>query len=133
MDTTKYRDLFVSETREHLVSLNRALLALEKNPEDPALLDEIFRSMHTIKGMAGSIGQDQVAELAHKAEDLLDRLRKRQLKLAQPQVEAIFESIDYLESAVAELAAGKDPQKSLKEMGIELARKIEGLAAAPQD
>ena len=133
MDTTKYRDLFVSETREHLVSLNRALLALEKNPEDPALLDEIFRSMHTIKGMAGSIGQEQVAELAHKAEDLLDRLRKRQLKLAQPQVEAIFESIDYLESVVAVLAAGKDPQKNLKEMGTELARKIEGLAAAPQD
>ncbi|MBI5805211.1 chemotaxis protein CheA [candidate division TA06 bacterium] len=132
MDTTKYRDLFVSETREHLVSLNRALLALEKNPDDPALLDEIFRSMHTIKGMAGSIGQDQIAELAHKAEDLLDRLRKRQLKLAQPQVDAIFESIDYLENAVAELAAGRDPQKSLKEKGAELSKKIESLAAAPQ-
>jgi len=133
MDTTKYRDLFVSETREHLVSLNRALLALEKNPDDPALLDEIFRSMHTIKGMAGSIGQDQIAELAHKAEDLLDRLRKRQLKLAQPQVDAIFESIDYLESAVAELAAGRDPQQNLKQQGAELAKKIEGLVAAPQN
>ncbi|MEK8036294.1 MAG: Hpt domain-containing protein, partial [candidate division NC10 bacterium] len=55
------RDLFVSETREHLVSLNRALLALEKNPDDPALLDEIFRSMHTIKGMAGSIGSPSSA------------------------------------------------------------------------
>jgi two-component system chemotaxis sensor kinase CheA len=132
MDTTKYRDLFVSETREHLVSLNRALLALEKNPDDPALLDEIFRSMHTIKGMAGSIGQDQIAELAHKAEDLLDRLRKRQLKLAQPQVDAIFESIDYLESAVAELAAGRDPKQSLKDKGSGLSKKIEALAVAPQ-
>ncbi|MBI4726021.1 chemotaxis protein CheA [candidate division TA06 bacterium] len=132
MDTNKYRDLFVSETREHLVSLNRALLALEKNPGDPALLDEIFRSLHTIKGMAGSIGQDQIAELAHKAEDLLDKLRKRQLKLAQPQVDAIFESIDYLESAVAELAAGRDPQQGLKQRGAELAKKIEALVAAPQ-
>ena len=132
MDTTKYRDLFVSETREHLVSLNRALLALEKNPDDPALLDEIFRSMHTIKGMAASIGQDQVAELAHKAEDLLDKLRKRQLKLAQPQVDAIFESIDYLESAVVELAAGRDPQQNLKQQGAELAKKIESLVTATQ-
>ncbi len=132
MDTTKYRDLFVSETREHLVSLNRALLALEKNPDDPALLDEIFRSMHTIKGMAGSIGQDQIAELAHKAEDLLDKLRKRQLKLAQPQVDAIFESIDYLESAMTELAAGRDPQQNLKQQGVELSKKIEALVAAPQ-
>lgn len=132
MDTAKYRDLFVSETREHLVSLNRALLALEKNPDDPALLDEIFRSMHTIKGMAGSIGQDQIADLAHKAEDLLDKLRKRQLQLAQPQVDAIFESIDYLESAVAELAAGRDPQKNLKDQGAGLAKKIEALVAAPQ-
>jgi len=132
MDTTKYRDLFVSETREHLVSLNRALLAMEKNPDDPALIDEIFRSMHTIKGMAGSIGQDQIAELAHKAEDLLDKLRKRQLKLAQPQVDAIFESIDYLESAVTELAAGRDPQQNLKQQGAELSKKIEALVAAPQ-
>jgi two-component system chemotaxis sensor kinase CheA len=133
MDTNKYRDLFVSETREHLVSLNRALLAMEKSPGDPALLDEIFRSMHTIKGMAGSIGQDLIAELAHKAEDLLDKLRKRQLKLAQPQVDVIFESIDYMESAVAELAAGRDPQQALKQQGTELVRKIEALVAAPQN
>jgi len=132
MDTNKYRDLFVSETREHLVSLNRALLSLEKSPDDPGLLDEIFRSMHTIKGMAGSIGQDQIAELAHKAEDLLDKLRKRQLKLAQPQVDVIFEAIDYLESAVAELAAGRDPQQVLKQLGTELTKKIETLVAAPQ-
>jgi two-component system chemotaxis sensor kinase CheA len=129
MDASKYRDLFVSETREHLVSLNRALLALEKTPGDQALLDEVFRSMHTIKGMAASIGQDLVAELTHQAETLLDRMRKRQLPVAEVQIDLMFEALDFLEAAVAAIGHDQSPDRKMSEQAGEIVRKMEAMAA----
>ncbi len=130
MDTAKYRDLFVSETREHLVNLNRALLALEKTPGDPALLDEVFRSMHTIKGMAASIGQDLVAELTHQAETLLDRMRKHQLPVASAQIDLMFEALDFLEAAVTAIGHDQSPGQKMSEQAGEIARRMEALASA---
>ncbi|HBE72748.1 MAG TPA: hypothetical protein DDW31_01380 [candidate division Zixibacteria bacterium] len=130
MDTAKYRDLFVSETREHLVNLNRALLALEKSPGDPALLDEVFRSMHTIKGMAASIGQDLVAELTHQAESLLDRMRKRQMPVAAAQIDLMLEALDFLEAAVDAIGRDQSPDRKMAEQAGEIIRKMEALDAA---
>lgn len=129
MDAAKYRDLFVSETREHLVNLNRALLALEKNPGDAALLDEVFRSMHTIKGMAASIGQDLVAELTHQAESLLDRMRKRQAPVGPAQIDLMLEALDFLEAAVAAIARDQSPDRAMAEQAGEITRKMESLAS----
>jgi len=128
MDTSKYRDLFVSETREHLVNLNRALLALEKTTGDPALLDEVFRSMHTIKGMAASIGQDLVAELTHQAESLLDKMRKHQIPVAQAQIDMMFESLDFLEAAVTAISHDQSPDQKMSAQAKEITKKIEDLA-----
>ncbi len=130
MDTSKYRDLFVSETREHLVNLNRALLALEKKPGDAALLDEVFRSMHTIKGMAASIGEDLVANLTHQAESLLDRMRRHQVPVTSSHIDLIFTVLDLLEQAVSLIAQGQSPDRSLSEPVREIASKMEGLASA---
>lgn len=130
LDASKYRDLFVSETREHLVNLNRALLALEKNPGDVALLDEVFRSMHTIKGMAASIGQDLVADLTHKAESLLDRMRKRLAPVGPAQIDLMLEALDFLEAAVAAIGRDQSPAQAMADQAREIAGKMEALAAA---
>lgn len=130
MDASKYRDLFVSETREHLASLNRSLLALEKSPNDPALVNEIFRSVHTVKGMAASISQDMIAEISHRAEDLLDRMRKRQAPAGPDQVEAVFKFVDFLEAAVSLVALGKAPEAELGDVSRTLLARFERLAAA---
>ncbi|MDI6738768.1 MAG: chemotaxis protein CheA [Candidatus Edwardsbacteria bacterium] len=128
MDTSKYRDLFVSETKEHLVSLNRSLLALEKSPNDPALINEIFRSVHTIKGMAASISQDMIAEISHRAEDLLDRMRKRQVPAGPDQVEAVFKFVDFLEAAVSLVSLDKPPESELGDAARSLVTRFEQLA-----
>lgn len=130
MDAAKYRDLFVSETREHLVNLNRALLALEKSPGNQALLDEVFRSMHTIKGMAASIGQDLVAELTHQAETLLDRMRKRQVPVSSAQIDLMFEALDFLEAAVTAIGRDQSPEGRMAEQAGEIAGKMEALSAS---
>ena len=71
MDTSKYLELFISETREHIKFLNDSLLILEKNPENTEAINQSFRSFHTIKGMAATMGYNPLADLAHRAEDIL--------------------------------------------------------------
>lgn len=73
---TQYHDLFISETREHLKKLSELTLVLESDREDKTTVDTLFRSAHSIKGMAASMGFDTAATIAHKLEDLMDRVRK---------------------------------------------------------
>ncbi|MFN9575906.1 MAG: Hpt domain-containing protein, partial [Gemmatimonadota bacterium] len=72
MDAAKYADLFASESREHLVAVNEALLALERTPSDVAPVAPLFRAVHSMKGMAATMGFSSVAALAHELETLLD-------------------------------------------------------------
>jgi len=60
MDLSQFKEVFVSETKEHLSAMNANLLELEKNPADTDLLNEIFRVAHTLKGMAATMGFDKV-------------------------------------------------------------------------
>jgi len=133
MDTAKYINLFVAETREHLVSLNQALLALEKKPDESSRLDEIFRSMHTIKGMAASIGLDFIADLTHKGEDLLDKMRRRQSAAESEEIDLIFSVLDFLEESVGLVATGKQPGEGLIQKGRDLVGTIDRLTAVTQE
>jgi two-component system chemotaxis sensor kinase CheA len=73
---SQYHDLFLSETREHLKQLSELAIALEADHSDTATIDALFRSVHSIKGMAASMGFDAATGVAHKLEDLMDRVRK---------------------------------------------------------
>ena len=75
MDTSRYADLFLTESQEHLSAINHALLDLERAPESSEPVNALFRAVHTIKGMSATMGYVQVAELAHALETLLDQLR----------------------------------------------------------
>src|SRR3954468_18107727 len=76
MDLTKYRALFVTESREHLEGISKDLLTLERNAGDRAALDNLFRHAHSLKGMAASMGYEPFALLSHKLEDIADWARK---------------------------------------------------------
>lgn len=78
MDMSQYHDLFLTETREHLKKISALTLALEADHGAKSIIDDLFRSVHSIKGMAASMGFDRAAEVAHKLEDLMDRIRKGQ-------------------------------------------------------
>ena len=72
MDLSQYAELFRSETREHLSAFNQLLLDWERTPKSAGPVQGIFRAVHTIKGMAATMGYAKVADLAHRAENLLD-------------------------------------------------------------
>jgi len=84
MDTSKYKKLFLQESGEHLKNINNRLLSLGKEPaEDTENTDSAFRSFHSVKGMAASMGYEPITILCHKLEGLLDAMRQNVLPLSQ--------------------------------------------------
>ncbi|MFH5834880.1 chemotaxis protein CheW [Proteiniclasticum sp. C24MP] len=102
-DTQKYRDLFFEETDEYLQSLNDNLLILEKDTESPGIIDEIFRSAHTLKGMAATMGYTTMTELTHNMENVLEQFRQGSLKVTSDVVSVIFKCLDKLSEIVEDL------------------------------
>lgn len=103
---SQYRDLFLSEAVEQIDSLNRALLELERNPEKGEVLGEIFRSVHTLKGMAATMGYEQLTDITHELENLLDQLRSRAVTVSERVMDVLFEAVDTIGSMVDEIAGG---------------------------
>ena len=94
---------FITESNEHIESAEAALLELENDPRNNEVLNQIFRSFHTIKGMAGFLNLTDINVLAHAAENLLDMARKEQLLLTAVNSDAVFSSIDLLKAMLADL------------------------------
>lgn len=110
MDVSRYAALFLTESREHLQACNRLLLELERVPMEPAPIAGIFRAIHTLKGMAATMGYARLAELAHQTEDLLALLRERVAAVDPDQIDLLFRAVDALEASLDEAVAGRDDQ-----------------------
>lgn len=103
-DNSKYRELFFEETDEHLENLNASVLDLENNPSSD-LLDSIFRSAHTLKGMAATMGYDTMAKLTHKMENLFQLFKNGTLAINAETITLIFDCLDKLAEIVEALRA----------------------------
>ncbi len=101
-------DEFMIEADEILAKLDEDMVKLEKNSADLNLLNEIFRAAHTIKGTSGFLGLDKVSELTHKMEDVLNKLRKGELKTNPVIMDALLQAIDTLKLLLEDLRTGKD-------------------------
>ncbi len=88
-------EFFVPEVEEHLQAVTESLLHLEASP-NPEDVHRLFRAMHTIKGAAAQVGLHRIASVAHRAEDLLGRLRDGELSPNGSIVDVCLESIDIL-------------------------------------
>ncbi len=127
MDVSKYAELFLTESREHLGSCNQLLLEWERDPAGAAgHLAGLFRSIHTLKGMAGTMGYANLAALAHRAENLLDGLRAGKLVPGPDLLDLLFRTVDALEDGVEEAGKGRDAQLELGRVGQELDRAATG-------
>ncbi len=120
MNPEKYAELFASEAREHLEEISRSLVALEAKPDDSDSVDAIFRSVHTIKGMAAAMGYDDAAQLSHSIESVLDGIRSGRRTLDSKLLDLLLTSGDALEAAVDAAVAGEaaaDWTALIKELG----------------
>ena len=96
---------FIVETKELLDKLDNDLVELEKRQNDVELLNAIFRYVHTIKGTSSFIGFEQMSELTHKFEDVLNKLRKFELKLNPEIMDVILKAQDLMKVLLSKLEA----------------------------
>jgi two-component system chemotaxis sensor kinase CheA len=122
---------FLTETAESLAVLDVELVKLEQNPNDPELLGNIFRLVHTIKGTCGFIGLPRLERVAHAGENVLGKVRDGELEVTPEAVSLILECLDRVRSLTAALEeAGAEPDGDDSDLIQRLNALADGVAAA---
>src|SRR5690606_25917276 len=95
-DMREIVESFVIETQEIFDGLDNDLLELEHHQNDKALIDKIFRAVHTVKGTSGFLSLEQLSVLSHHFEDVLNRLRRQALDLRPEMMDVMFAAFDQM-------------------------------------
>lgn len=120
---------FVAEAQETLSNFEGDLLELEENPSSMELINNLFRAIHSLKGAAGFLGISTVNVLCHETETVMDKLRKKTVKLTQDMTDIFLKVVDVLKLVNEGLNASCQKAKvSMPGATLEIPRKnIEGL------
>ena len=118
-DSDIFQD-FLQEAGELLESLNELLVDLESSPDDPELLNAVFRAFHTIKGGAGFLGINSVVELCHRSEDLFGVIRDGRLTLTESVMDPVMAAVDELNAMFEALHASEEPDAAPAEILAQL-------------
>lgn len=133
MDMNQYMEMFIEESKEHLQAMNDNLLALEQTPTDLEIVNLIFRSAHTLKGMAATMGFEKMAHLTHEMENGLDLMRNGKLPVTGEVMDVLFRCVDILESQLAGIIeSGTDASVEIGETIRNLSAVIEGKPAGAE-
>ncbi|OEG00421.1 chemotaxis protein CheA [Vulcanibacillus modesticaldus] len=116
MDMSQYLDIFLDEAKEHLQNLNEQMLLLERDINNLDIVNEIFRSAHTLKGTSATMGFNNMATLTHEMENLLDLVRNHKMKVDSRIIDTIFSSLDILDQMVISISNGGDDSLDATEM-----------------
>lgn len=129
--TDKAREEFFSEAQEIIETLSRNLLALDtaqkSGKEDPSLINEAFRAVHTLKGLAGLFGAVRLGAFSHRLEDLLDDLRLGRMDLRPEVLDVLFSTVDAYGRILTIEKEGRDEDLPSVD---ELFRRLDKLGAA---
>ncbi|MNW30516.1 Chemotaxis protein CheA [compost metagenome] len=126
MDMNQYLSMFIDESNDHLQSLNENMLELENNPEDIGIVQVIFRSAHTLKGMAATMGFEDLSSLTHQMENVLDLVRNEKLKMQDFIFDTLFKSLDALQSMVQDITQGGEGKADVSSIVASLQAIVKG-------
>lgn len=137
-DGTGLRDEFLAEAQEIVEALSRDLLVLDQAEKDGTTsaeqINDLFRSVHTLKGIAGMFGHPTIGALAHSLEDLLDQLRLQKVALTASVLDVLFEGVEHFQrllQAEDESEAGIDFDAFAQRIGQSLGAQESGTAEDP--
>ncbi|MDD5308195.1 MAG: chemotaxis protein CheA [Deltaproteobacteria bacterium] len=127
---------FLSEAQEIVEGLGRNMLAIDKSSSDdpdPELVNELFRGVHTLKGLSGMFGVEPLSRLAHHEENMLDDLRLGRRRAGPEVLDLLFMSVEVMTGILAAVRDGDDPQDPLLAEVERLVRAFEGGGEAAAD
>ncbi|HOO34279.1 MAG TPA: chemotaxis protein CheA [Thermotogota bacterium] len=102
----QYLSTFIDETKEYMSTLNEQMLLLEKEPDNMEAVNEIFRTIHTLKGMSGTMGFSNMAKLSHRMESVFDLIRNEELNVTHENSDLLFAGVDLLEKMSDSISSG---------------------------
>jgi two-component system, chemotaxis family, sensor kinase CheA len=111
---------FLVESEELLQKMDQDMVTLEATPNDADLLNRIFRALHTIKGTSGFLGYEPVVRLSHRAEDVLNKLRKGEIQLSRRMMDALLSARDFLGTMLGDIRQGGLKQYEIDALVAEL-------------
>lgn len=119
---------FVVESLEALESIEVGLIDLEQNPDDTESVNTIFRSFHTIKGVSAFLGFERINKLAHRSENLLDKIRSQEIHIDSDVTDVILSAVDLLKHMIEGVQTGMDNRTNL-DIGIDVVPVIDRIEA----
>src|SRR5690606_21582311 len=132
MESNQYLAMFIDESIEHLQTVNENFMQLENSPSDISIVQNIFRSAHTLKGMSATMGFEDLANLTHEMENVLDLVRNEQLAMNDHIFDVLFTSFDALEAMVNDIIDGGDGKADVQAIVQQLTAILKGDYAAAQ-
>ena len=111
IDEKRIRAAFLEEVNELLESLNQEFLNLENAPDDVDVINEIFRLTHSIKSESALVGYNSIASLAHKMEDIFERIRKGVMTVNRQLIDSLFKGYDKIIEIVRLIQSDEDESK----------------------
>lgn len=131
LDLDEFLDFFLQDSQEQIEKLGSGLLQLEKDGDNIGLINELFRSAHSLKGASGTMGFTPIVELTHSAEDLLDRVRQGKIGVTNEIIDILLSVTDQLKLMLAEVEERKEITEDYSELVQEMKKAIEsGQASA---
>ena len=135
MDVSQYLEIFIDESSEHLQCLSDCIMTLEKEPDNKATINEVFRAAHSLKGMAGTMGFKRMQHLTHDMENVFQEVRSDKISVDSSMIDLLFKCLDaldqYLENVKSSSDEGtEDNEMIIKELNDFIA-KANGILGAP--
>ncbi|GBE33936.1 chemotaxis protein CheA [bacterium BMS3Bbin06] len=106
-------DFFLVEAEEHISSLEKGFLTLEKHPSDDELLQELFRSAHTLKGSAALVKLTVISEISHAMEDVLEEIRDGKRSVSKDVIDWLLHTVDGIKHLISEVVAGREEKRTI--------------------
>lgn len=131
-DSDEFISIFLSEANEIVEGLENDLVLLEDNKSDEDLLNKIFRSAHTLKSSAGTVGFTTMSELNHVAENLLEKVRSGKLDVTPKMITVLLEFLDTVKIMLQNIIDGKGEAEGVDNIES-LKAKIKAIADGNED
>lgn len=110
----EYKEVFVEEAREQVDILNERLLEIEKDSKNTQYIHDIFRVAHTLKSSAAFVGLQELSDFCHKIENLLQKIRDKEIDLSPELMDFLFKSLDKIRDSVEAFADNDEVLKDFQ-------------------
>jgi two-component system chemotaxis sensor kinase CheA len=123
---------FLAEAQEMIELLDQRFISLESDPNNRAMLDEIFRAMHSMKGSGAFLGFTRLVDVAHRAENILNKLRQGEMAVTPNVINVVLEAVDVVKLLMADIReSGTDTHVQVDAISTKLDEILSSTEGAP--